>query len=118
MTSLAGTTDSSSSSSTSPKGQGMLLNSASNMCLDIFANKTDKGTRQEATALEKGANVQAYRCHKEGNQMWYFKDGSIVNPATGLCLDVFAYEMPNGKRAEARNLGDASNIQVWTCNNR
>jgi len=74
-----------------------------NRTIRVFANKC-LDVRQFGTA--NGTPVQTWDCTGTSNQQWVFNgNGSIVNPASGRCLDV---------RRETGN-GDGARLQIWDC---
>jgi len=96
-------------------------------CLDIKAPCKDgeeraKCPRKEGKELEKGTNIQTWKCHGEDNQAFEFVNGRIKNAVTGLCLDIKA-DCKDGsntagcKRESVDDIKkkDSANVQLWTC---
>jgi len=96
-------------------------------CIDIKAPcKTGEEragcTRKEGEELEKGINIQTWKCHGEKNQEFEFANGRIRNPVTNLCLDIKAdckdgSDTPKCDRESVEDIKkkDSANLQLWTC---
>ncbi len=70
-------------------------------CMDITGGST-----------ASGALVELYRCTGAGNQSWTPINGALVNPASGLCLDIPGGG-PDGVQLDIQACTGGSN-QKWT----
>lgn len=94
-------------------------------CLDIKAlckDGSDKAgcKRQEAKDIEKGANLQMWKCHDKKNQLFELINGRWHNTLTGLCIDIKAdcvdgKEKAGCKRQALKDIKEKANVQLWTC---
>jgi chitinase len=58
-----------------------------------------------AAGTANGTQVQLYDCNGTGAQKWQAgSGGTLVNPASGKCLDATGPSSANGTR-----------LQIWTC---
>ena len=67
-------------------------------CLDIDASGADHGTGN-------GDKLLLWDCTGGYNQVWQAKNGSLVNPTSGRCLD-----------DPAGSLTDGTQLEIWDCN--
>ncbi|MYS24017.1 Ricin-type beta-trefoil lectin domain-containing protein, partial [Streptomyces sp. DvalAA-14] len=68
---------------------------ASGKCLDI--------TGGGSTA--NGTLVELWDCNGGANQQWQITGGTLVNPASGRCLDIPGFDTDNGTQ-----------LDIWDCN--
>jgi hypothetical protein len=64
-------------------------------CLDIIG----------AGSTANGTLVDLWDCNGGSNQVWTAENGTLVNPASGKCLDDPGFSTTNGTQ-----------LQIWTCN--
>jgi hypothetical protein len=100
---------------------------AADECIDIKApckdgKETAKCPRLEGKELQKGTNIQMWKCHGEDNQAFEFVNGRIRNAPTGLCLDIKADCKDGSDKAACERESvedikkkDSANVQLWTC---
>merc|ERR1719491_2543041 len=71
-------------------------------------------------SLKEGTNLQLFPCNKASNQEFELTNsGRIMNPLTGLCLDIVApckdhFRTPC-ERVPVTELQKEANIQLYTC---
>jgi len=82
-----------------------LVNPTSAKCLDIYAG----GTAPSFPADESQA--QLFACNGGDNQQWMLQGKSIVNAATGKCLDIYNHD---GKQPS--QLADGTKVELYECN--
>ena len=75
-----------------PSGKFQIQATGHNVCVDIPGNNA-----------YGGADLQMYRCNQTAAQTFTYSNGRVINPASGLCLDVEG------------NGGAGANTQVSTC---
>jgi Ricin-type beta-trefoil lectin domain len=81
--------------------QGIGTNSAGSRCVDVAGGRTADQTP-----------VQLFACNGTGAQQWEFRNGAIINPQSGKCLDVF--DDPAVTLARIRTCGAIDPIgQLW-----
>jgi Ricin-type beta-trefoil lectin domain len=68
---------------------------ANGKCLDIIGSGS----------TANGSLVDLWTCNGGGNQQWVAKNGTLVNPASGRCLDDPAFSTTNGTQ-----------LDIWDCN--
>lgn len=108
--------------------EGHIINPVTGLCLDIYmpcadpAEEKDKSkTCTRATVADmKGKNatlnVQAYTCHEKKNQLWILmNNGTIVNEAMNMCMDIEAKLKANGERQSSTEIEKLANTQVYQC---
>ena len=59
--------------------------------------------RRQTTATAAG--IELWTCNGGANQQWQAANGTLVNPASGKCLDD-----PNS------NTANGTQLDLWTCN--
>ena len=64
-------------------------------CLDIVG----------AGSTANGTLVDLWDCNSGSNQVWTAENGTLVNPASGKCLDDPGFSTTNGTQ-----------LEIWTCN--
>ena len=74
----------------------VVVNTGGGKCLDV-----------SPPVRTNGARVRVWSCNGRPQQKWRFDGASIINQASGKCLDVDAPHIRD----------DGAVVQVWDCNN-